>query len=100
MYREAFATLPQGTVPDALRAAALRAKKTLGDSFKCVVEWHDAVHLMCPVSEWEAIAKVVKTEMEMPISFANCSLPRGELSIPVEVQIYEESWASAKEVKL
>jgi uracil-DNA glycosylase family 4 len=100
MYREAFATIPQGTVPDILRHACLRAKETLGNSFRCVVEWHDAVHLMCPVNEWESIAKIVKDEMEKPTSFEQCSLPRGELSIPVEVQIYEESWAVAKEVKL
>lgn len=100
LYREAFATIPQGTVPDALRFAALRAKKRLGDAFKCVVEWHDALHLMCPINEWEAIAKIVKEEMERPFSFEQCSLPRGMLSIPVECTIYEESWADSKEVKL
>ena len=99
MYREAFAHLPQSTVPDILRYACLRAKEKYPD-IKFVCEWHDAITIMAPVDEWEQQAKVVRDEMIKPVSFANCSLSRGDLAIPVEIQIYEESWASAREVKL
>ena len=98
--RDAYNTIPQGTTPYYTQRAGLRAWEELGDAFKPIVEWHDAWHLMCPRSEWEAIAKVVKKYMEAPLDFSLCSLPRGELSIPVECQIYENDWATATEVKL
>jgi uracil-DNA glycosylase family 4 len=99
MYREAYANIPQGTVPDALRAAGLRAIEREKDLKMCI-EWHDSLSLMAPLSVWESWTRLLKEEMEKPISFENCSLKRGELHIPVEVTLYEKDWYSGQNVVL
>lgn len=99
MYREAFATIPQGTVPDATRFAALRAIERIGEN-TIIVEWHDAVHFLAPKKEWELWAKIYKEEMEKPIDFSECSLSRNyQLKIPVEIKLYERNWYEGKTVK-
>lgn len=98
LYREAFATIPQGTVPDTLRFAAMRAQERLPD-IRYIIESHDSITLMSPIDKWQEQTKVVKDEMEKSINFTLCSLPRGDLSIPVEVILYDKgSWYNGSEV--
>jgi uracil-DNA glycosylase family 4 len=99
LYREGYATIPQGTVPDALRLACLRAQEKDKDLMFCL-EWHDSICFQSPKSIWEEQAKLLKTELEKPIDFSSCSLSRGLLSIPVEVVLYEHDWYEGKEVEL
>lgn len=99
LYREGYSTIPQSTVPDALRLAAIRAKVTCKE-IMYVHEWHDSLMIMAPEKSHLEQAKLVYSEMIKPINFESCSLSRGELSIPVEVQIFEYDWSKGREIIL
>lgn len=83
---ELFAQLPQSTVSDHLRAAGLRIKARAPEIRICL-EAHDAFLFKVKEEEIEEVAKLVKEEMERPINFSNCSLPRGKLVIPAEAKV-------------
>lgn len=83
---ECYAQIPQSTVPDALRLAALRAKKR-NPKLRICIESHDALLLKSKEDEYEKDAKILREEMEKEIDFKNCSLSRGKLRIPVEIEV-------------
>jgi uracil-DNA glycosylase family 4 len=83
---EAFAQLPQSTVPDCLRIAGLRLKEKYPWLRFCL-ELHDAFVWKVKEDEVEKVLRITKEEMEVPISFKYCSIPRGELTIPTEASI-------------
>lgn len=86
LFRQAFSYIPQRAVSDATKSAALRLKRDYAN-LRIVLEAHDALLLMVPESEAEYWALKIKTEMERPIKFDTCSLPRRDLVIPCEVEI-------------
>jgi len=86
LLREAFAYIPQGTVIDHLRHAALKIKEIEPD-LKIVVEAHDALVCIVKNEDIDRIAKLLVQEMEKPINFARCSIKRGNLVIPAEVKV-------------
>jgi uracil-DNA glycosylase family 4 len=98
ILKELFAHIPQSTVPDALRFAALRAKERNPEISYCM-EWHDALYLSAPKEIWKEQTRVVLEEMERPIDFSQCSISRGSLVIPGEVKVYKENWAISEDVK-
>jgi hypothetical protein len=51
------------------------------------MEAHDALLLMVPEREAEYFAPIIREEMERPIRFDTCSIPRRDLVIPCDVEI-------------
>ena len=83
---ECFAQLPQSTVPDHLRMAGLR----LWDKYswlRFLIEKHDSFTWLVKDEQLEESIKVTKEEMEVPIDFSKCSIPRGKLVIPTEAKV-------------
>jgi uracil-DNA glycosylase family 4 len=87
LFKEMYSNLPQGTVIDHLRFACLRAEAQKPLAF--IGESHDAIVMMVKddPTEIRETAQLVKKELETPIDFATCTLPRGELIIPAEIEV-------------
>jgi DNA polymerase I-like protein with 3'-5' exonuclease and polymerase domains len=80
-----FSYLPQRAVSDNTKAAGLRIRDRIPD-IKIVMEAHDALLFSIPISKISLWAVVIKEEMERPIDFSRCTLPRHELVIPCDVE--------------
>jgi hypothetical protein len=50
------------------------------------MESHDALLFSIPISKLIERCRVIQEEMERPIDFSRCSLPRHELVIPCEIE--------------
>jgi len=85
LFRQGFSYIPQRAVSDNTKASALRIRKKI-PWIKIVMESHDALLFSIPVSKVNEYALIIKEEMERPIDFSRCSLPRNELSIPCEIE--------------
>jgi len=86
LFRQAFSYIPQRTVSDNTKGAGIRIREKI-PNIKIVMEAHDSLLFCIPkvrLSEWTPI---MKQEMERPISFKNCSLPRRDLVIPCEIEV-------------
>ena len=83
---ELFAQLPQSSVPDHLRRAGFRIKDRL-PGIRIAAEQHDALLFKLKEENWKEEARIIKEEMEAPIDFSHCSLPRGKLIIPAECKV-------------
>lgn len=93
MFRQAYAQIPQSIPPDHIRRAyifsikpALIRMKELF-SLRICGENHDALLFKCRIGFEETAKKLLKNTLETPIDFSSCSLPRGEIVIPVEVKV-------------
>lgn len=86
LFRQGFSYIPQRTVSDNTKAAAIRIRGQI-PRIKIVMESHDALLFSIPVSKVPSYAPIIQREMERPISFANCSLKRRSLKIPCELEI-------------
>lgn len=86
LFRQGFSYIPQRAVSDNTKAAALRIRKIIPE-IKIVMESHDALLFAVPRIRKNDWIPIIKEEMERPIDFANCSLPRRELSIPCNIEI-------------
>lgn len=85
LYREAFSYLPQRAVSDNTKMAALRIKGRI-PGIKIVVEAHDGLLFCVPKNRVSSYGTIIKEEMERPIDFSQCSLSRGSLVIPCELE--------------
>lgn len=85
-WKEWYATIPQGTVPDHLRHSIFRILDRIPD-LQILLEGHDAIVWQYRESEFEKVIPIIHEEMNKPIDFSGCSLPRGQLIIPSETQI-------------
>lgn len=90
LYREMYSYIPQVDVSDHLKISMLKVKKKFGIHLRLVMESHDAFTAEIPVSAIDDIAGYTKEVMESPIDFSGCSLPRGLLYIPADVEIGED----------
>jgi len=100
-YGEGYAELPQGTVSDHVKHSILRTEKEMPDFSKMLMgESHDALFMRFPFGEEIDRARVVKKVMEMPIDFSGCTLSRGLLSIPVDVEFGYENYRDLVKAKL
>jgi uracil-DNA glycosylase family 4 len=88
LFREALAYLPQRAVTDNTKAAGIRIKKGFPEA-KIILEAHDALLFAVRKEYLEHFISVARKEMERPINFACCSLPRKFLKIPCDVEIGE-----------
>jgi uracil-DNA glycosylase family 4 len=98
LWKEAYAQLPQSTVADQVKKAALRIRARI-PGIRIVVEAHDALVFMTPNSMVESHARVIRQELEVPIDFSRCTLSRGELVIPCEAK-YGENYKELKDFDL
>jgi uracil-DNA glycosylase family 4 len=85
LFRMGFSYLPQRAVSDNTKNAALRIRDRISD-IKIVMEAHDALLFSIPVSKIREWAVIIKEEMERPIDFSRCTLPRHELVIPCDIE--------------
>jgi len=86
LFRQAFSYIPQRSVSDNTKGAALRIKKRI-PSIKIILEAHDALLFSIPETLLDEFTPIIKEEMERPIDFTNCSLSRHELIIPCDMEI-------------
>jgi hypothetical protein len=86
LFRQAFSYIPQRSVTDNTKAAGLRIKKQFPDC-RLMMESHDALLFAVRYEYVKDFTKLVRKEMERPINFSACSLPRRPLKIPCEVEI-------------
>jgi uracil-DNA glycosylase family 4 len=85
LNRQAFSYIPQRSISDNTKMAALRIRERI-PTIKIVMESHDALLFSIPVSKLTLWLPIIKEEMERPIDFSRCSLPRRELVIPCEIE--------------
>lgn len=85
LYRQGFSYIPQRTVSDNTKAAAIRIRARI-PGIKIVLESHDSLLFSIPVSKILEWSPIIKQEMERPIDFSHCSLPRDFLIIPCEIE--------------
>jgi DNA polymerase I-like protein with 3'-5' exonuclease and polymerase domains len=88
LFREALAYLPQRAVTDNTKAAGIRIKRQFREA-KIILEAHDALLFSIRREYLEDFITLAKLEMERPINFKACSLPRRFLKIPCDVEIGE-----------
>ena len=86
LNRQAFSYIPQRSVSDNTKAAALRIRERI-PGIRIVLESHDSLLFCIKRNDVEYYATIIKEEMERPIDFSNCSLPRRPLVIPCEIEI-------------
>ena len=85
LFRQAYAYIPQRTVSENTKAAALRIRKR-ASWIKILVESHDALLVQVPMEKKDIAAGILKEEFEKPINFSKCSLPRGIITIPCDIE--------------
>jgi DNA polymerase I-like protein with 3'-5' exonuclease and polymerase domains len=83
---EAYAQIPQSTVPDCLGMAGLRMKAAYPWLRFCL-DMHDAFVWKIREDRQDEALKITKEFMEVEIDFKYCSLPRGKLVIPTEAKV-------------
>ena len=98
LFREAFAHIPQATVPDHLRRAGLQCSRTISMTTKLrlsfigkktpfAIEAHDAFLGLVPNEYVPRYIQILNEEMNRPIDFKNCTLSRVLLVIPAEAKV-------------
>ena len=86
LNRQAFSYIPQRTVSEHTKAAGIRIRRD-HRWIRIVNEAHDALLFMVPESRAQECAEIAKYEMEKPINFERCTLSRGMLVIPSDIEI-------------
>lgn len=105
LWREAYAQIPQSTVSDQNKKAAMAFEKRCPRAM-ILTESHDsfltqvplALGAQYPFQHIDNAIMVMREEMETPIDFKNCSLSRGELVIPCEIKMSESNWEDMKTI--
>ena len=95
LFKEAYAQIPQSTISDQTKFAAQRIEKR-APYLRIVMESHDSFLAMCPIRDVDKCIPIIKEEMESPIDFSNCTLPRGTITIPSEIKLGDKSWLEMK----
>ncbi len=85
LFRQAFSYIPQRTVSENTKAAGMRVRAR-APWIIIVRESHDALLCQVPINRKQEAAKILREELERPINFRTCSLSRGELVIPCEIE--------------
>jgi len=86
LFEEANAFIPQDTVVFITQRAALEIDEKYPPAL-LIVESHDALCYAVPEKELVEFWSIARQAFEKSVDFSTCSLPRGPLSIPAEVQI-------------
>jgi uracil-DNA glycosylase family 4 len=85
LFRQAFSYIPQRTVSENIKAAALRIRK-LHPWIRILAESHDALLTSVPIPRKHEAAIILREELSRPIDFSKCSVQRGSLVIPCDVE--------------
>ena len=85
LNRQAFAYLPQRAISDNTKAAALRIKAR-AYWIRIILESHDSLLCSVPINRLNEAGRIITEEMQRPIDFTQCSLPRGFLTVPCELE--------------
>jgi hypothetical protein len=88
LFREALAYLPQRAVTDNTKAAGIRIKRRFPEA-RIILEAHDALLFSVRQEYLTDFIPIATQEMQRPINFKMCSLPRRFLKIPCDVEIGE-----------
>lgn len=86
LYREAFSYIPQRAISDNTKAAGMRIMDRI-PGIKIALEAHDGLLFCIRVDRLADYCPIIQEEMERPIDFSECSLPRRSLGIPCEIEI-------------
>jgi len=97
LFRQAFSYIPQRTVSENIKAAALRIHAQ-HKWIRILSESHDALLTSVPIQRKLEAATILRTELERPIDFSTCSIKRDKLVIPCEVE-EGTNWLDFKKVK-
>lgn len=91
LFRQGYSYIPQRAVSDNTKMSGLRIMERIPDwnELAIVMEAHDALLFRSWESMVDRHCKVIREEFERPIDFKNCSIPRGKLIIPCEVEVGE-----------
>lgn len=99
LFKEAYASIPQSTVSDHMKFQAQVIERR-APWIQILMESHDsflaqiplALNEINPFKYLDKAKDIITEELEKPIDFSQCSLPRGELIIPCEIKIGEKNW--------
>ncbi len=98
---EGISLLPQAIVTDYLKASLPKTIAETRDYVRPLSEAHDGFLAEVRHGKEEAYARIFKKNIEVPIDFRTCSLPRDyQLVIPCEAQIGRNNWMDLKDLKL
>jgi uracil-DNA glycosylase family 4 len=86
LWKEGYSFIPQQTVSDKTKQVLLKIIKNLRD-VKVVVESHDALAMLIKESVLDERIEEIQAWFDEPIDFSNCSIPRGNLVIPTDVEV-------------
>lgn len=97
MFKEAFSFIPQATVSDHLKFSAVKIEER-APWIEMLAEAHDSFTAEIDEDRIEEACGIIKEELEVPIDFSRCSLPRDPIVIPCEIQVGYENWKEMKRV--
>ena len=98
LNRQAFSYIPQRSISDNTKAAGLRIRQLI-KGIKIVLESHDSLLFAIRRQDVDEQSLIIQNEMERPINFSNCSIPRRDLIIPCEIEI-GENYQDMKKFKI
>jgi uracil-DNA glycosylase family 4 len=99
MYKEGYATIPQEAVADNTKRAMLGIREEDPD-IRLVLEWHDGFLALVPENEVDVYGRLFIKHMERTIDFSECSLSRGELKIPCELEFSDTNYYDLRKYEL
>lgn len=100
-YKEGYAHLPQGTIAEHVKHSLLGVRQDMPDMrYMFIGESHDALLFRFPIGEEVDRARIVKRHLEKEIDFGACSLKRGTLRIPADVEIGRENYKQMVKLKV
>lgn len=85
LFRQGLSYIPQRAVSDNTKSAAMRIRARI-HGIRIILEAHDALLFSIPIPRLEEWAYIIREEMERPIRFDHCSLPRRDLVIPCDIE--------------
>jgi len=98
---EAISVLPQAIVGDQLKFSFPETFRETKEYARLLVEAHDGCLNEVKIGREVKFAKIFKKNVEIPIDFRKCSLPREyDLIIPCETQWSKENWQNLEDLHL
>jgi DNA polymerase I-like protein with 3'-5' exonuclease and polymerase domains len=91
LWKEAYAQIPQSTVSDQVKFAAIRIERR-APWIEILQESHDSLLAQIPENREQEAREIMREELEQPIDFSQCSLPRGLLVIPCDIKVSKTNW--------
>jgi uracil-DNA glycosylase family 4 len=106
LFKEAYAQIPQSTVTDQTKKAARECERRI-EELMILLESHDSFLGQVPIMIGEQYPfriidraiPIIYEEMQSPIDFKMCSLPRGELIIPCEIKMSDKNWGVMEKIR-